>query len=462
MKTIAVKLILQLAVFLATFFATAQDITGSWNGTLKVQGQELPLTFNISEKDGAYTSTMDSPAQGAMGIPTDKTSFENNVLIIELNQFQIRYKATFEDNILKGAFFQGGMPMTLDLTKGKKVGNMRPQEPKAPFSYASEEVQFTNEKAGNIKLSGTLTLPKNVENPPVAILISGSGPQDRNSQLLGHKPFLVLSDHLTKKGIAVLRYDDRGFAKSEGDFSAATSFDFADDVEAAIAYLQTRKDVVDTNKIGLIGHSEGGLIAPIVASRNDNVAFCVLLAGPGVSGKEILMTQSKRGQELEGENAEAIEKAQEISSKIYNLILNKKDANIDNQLKGLFQEMRALSPKMKRELSDQVITQQIKMLQSPWMTAFMAHDPKPYLEKINCPTLAVNGEKDFQVMPDLNLGAIEKALQGKKDVTIHEFNNLNHLFQTSETGAFDEYATIKETFAPVALEYISNWISERF
>ncbi|MBC8755494.1 alpha/beta hydrolase [Kordia sp. YSTF-M3] len=459
------KIIFRLAFFLGTLIASAQDISGTWKGALKVQGMELPLAFNISETDGTLTTTLDSPKQNAFGLPTDETTFVENKLTIIQSQMGLEYTATYTDGTFKGTFKQAGQVFPLDLTKGEKVvKKVKPQDPKKPYPYASEEVTFENANANNIKFAGTLTLPKDVKNPPVVILITGSGPQNRNQELLGHKTFLVLSDHLTRQGIAVLRYDDRGTAKSEGDFSVATSFDFASDVEAAMAYLQTRSDVVDVNKIGLVGHSEGGLIAPIVAAKNKNVAFCVLLAGPGVDGKEILLTQGKRAAELEGYPVIDIANSQEVSAKVFDISANYKGEASKQKIVALFKELKAklTFEKAKAEFTEQVMNQQAEMITSPWMRAFIKYDPQTSLQKVNCPVLAINGEKDFQVISDLNLNAIEKGLKHNKDVTIKQFKDLNHLFQTSETGALSEYAEIEETFAPIALNYVSAWINARF
>lgn len=456
------KFLFRLAFFLAAYVASAQGVTGTWKGTLKAPTTELPIVFHISEDSGAYSSKMDSPSQGATGIPMTKTTYENNELTIVFDQAQIEYKAKLVEGMLKGTFTQAGYEMTLNLTQGE-APKAKPQEPKAPFPYAIEDVYFKNDKAEGIKFAGTLTMPKNVKNPPVAILVSGSGPQNRDEELLGHKPFLVLADHLSRQGIAVLRYDDRGTAESEGEFEGATSFDFADDAEAALTYLKTRTDV-DTKKIGFIGHSEGGLIAPIIAARNKDVAFCVLLAGPGVSGKEVLLTQGKKGAELNGTDAKDIEIAMPISAKIYDICANYKGDDSKKEIKALFEQMRdqMTSEKSKAELSDQAISAQVNMITSPWMRAFLGYDPQTSLKKVKCPVLAVNGEKDFQVISKLNLDAIEKGLSHNKDVTIKEFKDLNHLFQTSETGAFAEYAQIEETFSPIALNFVSNWIKERF
>ena len=459
------KLIYRLAFFLAAIVSSAQDISGTWKGALKVQGMELPIVFNISQNDDGYTTTLDSPKQNAFDMATDKTTFVDNNLTIIYSGIGMEYTATYENGTFKGVFSQSGQSMPLDLKKGEKEAKkLRPQEPKKPYPYASEEVIFENKSAGNIKFSATLTLPKGVKNPSVAILITGSGPQNRDEELLGHRPFLVLADHLTRQGIAVLRYDDRGTAKSEGDFQAATSFDFASDVEAAMEYLQTRSDVINPNKIGLIGHSEGGLIAPIVAARNNKVAFCVLLAGPGVDGKEVLLTQGKRAAQLEGYPESDIAISQEVSAKVFDICANYKGEESKKQMKELIESVkeRMTSPKAKEELTDSNINRQIEMFTSPWMQAFLGYDPQTSLKKVNCPVLAINGEKDFQVLPKLNLDGIKKGLQHNKDVTIKEFKDLNHLFQTSETGALSEYSEIEETFAPVALNFVSKWINARF
>lgn len=346
--------------------------------------------------------------------------------------------------------------------------NERPQEPKQPFNYISEYVTFINKKADNIKLSGTLTLPKAIKKPPVAILISGSGPQNRDTFLkpFNHKPFLVLADYLTQQGIAVLRYDDRGVEESEGKFKDATSFDFALDVEAAISFLKQRDDV-NTNQIGLIGHSEGGLIAPIVSSTNKTVAFVVLLAAPGVDGGKILQTQSRKMLALNGTPEMMLDENEKLTTIIYEAIKNHK--NIDtlkykirkglNDFK-LQNPMSIISP----SITPVLIEQQFKILESKWLLEFIRIDPKDYLENISCPVLALNGSKDVQVLTEVNLPEIEKAfvVSGNTDYTIRELENLNHLFQTAETGNVNEYKTIEETFSPNALKIIADWIKERF
>ncbi|MDO5978043.1 alpha/beta hydrolase family protein [Flavivirga spongiicola] len=342
----------------------------------------------------------------------------------------------------------------------------RPQEPKAPYDYTSEAIYFTNFKADSIKLAGTLTLPKNIKKPVVAILISGSGPQDRNEELVNHKPFLVIADYLTNHGVAVLRYDDRGTAESEGNFKNATTFDFATDVEAAIAYLKTRNDI-DTSKIGLIGHSEGGLIAPMVASRNKDVAFTVLLAGTGVNGAKVLETQSRRAAELAGANSAVLDENEKLSKIIYAILRTHSDVEIiktkiTNELNDF--KMKNPTSILAPAITPALIKQQFNILKSKWLLTFIRIDPKDYLEKTTCPVLALNGSKDFQVLPKINLEGIKNGLEiaGNKDITIKELDGLNHLFQTAETGSMQEYSEIEETFSPTALKIIKDWILERF
>lgn len=464
MIRIIITFLLSFFLFVTSIFA--QDITGDWYGQIDVQGSKLRISFHVNEKDKTYATTMDSPDQMAFGIPTDETIVLNNNITISLKSMMIVFNGRLNKDIIKGTFSQGGMDFPLILshkkiTKEKKKPKF--QEPTKPYPYKSEEITFVNKKANNITLSGTLTLPKNIKKPVVAILISGSGPQNRDEEILDHKPFLVLADHLTNNGIAVLRYDDRGVAKSEGTQKNATSADFATDVEAAITYLQTRKDI-DTSKIGLIGHSEGGLIAPMVAANNNNVAFIVLLAGPGVNGAEVLKTQTKKAFELAGLTKKHIDFNNKVSEEIYNMVKIENDNNkLQINIIDYLNEVKKVAPdSYAKELTDTAIKIQAKTISSPWMTYFIKTNPKEFLNQVNCPVLAINGSKDIQVIADLNLSGIHSALKHNDDVTVKKLEGLNHLFQTCETGAVNEYAKIKETFSPKALQIISNWINKRF
>lgn len=458
-----ITLILLTNIFCLTIFG--QDITGQWNGALKVQGAQLRLVFNITKTENGISSTMDSPDQGAKEIPTTTTNFENSILKITIVNAKIEYEGTLgKDNIIVGTFKQRDQSFPMSLSKEiiEKEKLIRPQEPAKPYSYYSEDITFENKKAG-ISLAGTLTLPKKDGVYPVVILISGSGPQNRDEELLGHKPFLVLSNYLTKNGIAVLRYDDRGTALSKGDFKTATSADFATDVDAGIDYLKTRKEI-NKKKIGLIGHSEGGLIAPMVASKSKDVAFIVLLAGPGIQGDQILLLQQKLIGKASGVSDEDLQKSELINRKAFDIVNKSKNLeqlNID--LTNYIKQSLTDNPKAKKPQGmsdDDFIKIQVKQIANPWMQYFIKYNPASTLEKVKCPVLAINGEKDLQVPPKENLEAIKKALAkgGNKKVTIIELPKLNHLFQESKTGSLDEYATIEQTFSPTALKEILKWL----
>jgi fermentation-respiration switch protein FrsA (DUF1100 family) len=461
MRTFSILLIL----LLTSITVKAQDITGQWNGALKVQGTQLRLVFNISKTDNGVSSTMDSPDQGAKGIPTTTTNFENSILKITIANAKIEYQGTLgKDNIIVGTFKQGGQSFPMNLSKEviEKEKLVRPQEPIKPYPYYSEDVTFENNKAGII-LAGTLTLPKKDGVFPVVILISGSGPQNRDEELLGHKPFLVLSDYLTKNGIAVLRYDDRGTALSKGDFKTATSADFATDAESAITYLKTRKEI-NKKKIGLIGHSEGGLIAPMIASKSKEAAFIVLLAGTGIQGDQILLLQQKLIGKASGISDEDLQKNELTNRKVFEIV--KKSNSIEQlniDLTNFIKQSLVENPNAQKPqgMSDEdFVKLQVKQLATPWMQYFIKYNPAPALEKVKCPVLAINGEKDLQVPSKENLEAIKNALTkgGNKKVTTKELPNLNHLFQECKTGSPQEYATIEQTFSPTALTEILNWI----
>jgi len=456
--------IILLVTLLTTLTSTAQDILGQWNGVLKVQGTQLRVVFNVTQTKNGFSSTMDSPDQGAKGIPVTNTTFENPKIKFEVTNARIEYDGELSGDEIIGTFKQGGQefPMNLSREAIEKEIIKRPQEPIKPYPYYSEDVVFKNTKA-NISLSGTLTLPKKDGIFPVVILITGSGPQNRDEELLGHKPFLIISDYLTQNGIAVLRYDDRGVGQSTGDFKSATSADFATDVESAIAYLKTRKEI-NKKKIGLVGHSEGGLIAPIVASKSKDVRFIVLLAGTGIQGDKLLLLQQELIAKANGVLETDINESIQTNSKLFEMVIKSNDnsklkADLTAKLNELIEnEPNAEIPNgMKKE---EFVSMQVNQISSPWMVFFMKFNPGTTLEQVTCPVLAVNGEKDLQVPSKENLSAIKNALTkgGNLNVTTKEFPNLNHLFQECETGSPNEYATIEQTFSPIVLEEITKWI----
>lgn len=462
------KLALIILIALSSISTYGQNISGQWNGLLKVQSLQLRIVLHITETDTAYTATMDSPDQGAKGIPITYISYKDSILVFKLSSLGVHYEASLnKENVFDGIFKQNGQTFPLSFTRGEveKEKVTRPQEPKKPYPYYSEDVQFEN-KQDSIVLSGTLTLPNKEGHFPAVVLISGSGPQNRDEEIFDHKPFLVLADYLTKNGIAVLRYDDRGVAKSTGNFSASTSNDFATDVENAVSYLLSRKEI-DKNKIGLIGHSEGGIIAPMVASRSDDVGFIVLMAGLGISGSELLVLQSELIGRGYGINESNLQIAKTINRGAYDLVL--KTDNLDSLKTKLVAYIKlALKEnptyEMPKGMTEEIfIEKNVKLLATPWMRYFLKYDPKPVLEKVSCPVLAINGEKDLQVPSNENLKGIEEALvgAGNHTVTTKELPNLNHMFQESETGLPQEYGIIEQTFSLVALETISDWIKEQ-
>ncbi len=330
----------------------------------------------------------------------------------------------------------------------------RPQEPKEPFNYLSEEVSFVNSNDG-VKLVGTLTLPENGSNFPAVVLISGSGPQDRNSDILKHKPFWVIADYLTKNGVAVLRVDDRGVAKSEGDYSSASLNDFTEDTKAALTFLRTRKEI-DANKLGLVGHSLGGVIAPIVASEDKEVYFIILLAGTGMRGDQLMLLQKKLIEEKMGMSAIVVENGQKDIGGAYEIILASKEhsSKVEKKLKKHFKET------MGNQLSADMIAAVAHQLTFPWMYDFIRFDPANALKEVDCAVLALNGDKDVQVPADENLKIIEEALKegGNQNVSIQKIEGLNHLFQECKTGLPQEYAMIEQTFSPEVLEILKGWI----
>ncbi|MDI9311511.1 MAG: alpha/beta fold hydrolase [Limnohabitans sp.] len=352
------------------------------------------------------------------------------------------------------------MPLvfTRNEVEKKTVDGYQEAQINAPFSYYTEDVFFKNIKA-NITLAGTLTLPKQNGIYPVVILITGSGRHNRDEEMFGRKPFLIIADYLTRNGVAVLRYDDRGVAKSEGDFNKATSADFADDVASAVAYLKTRPEF-NTQQIGLIGHSEGAMIAPMVAAKSKDVSFIVMFAGLGINRGDLILIQKELIDRQGGTPESVIQNSKKVNAKLVDLV--KKSTNDSTLYKKLMKEAsNAYKADSTIEfLLEQSYTDIAGILSSPWVKYLIRYNPKSDLQKTTCPVLAVNGEKDLQVPPALNLSAIEQALKkGKnKNYTVKQLPGLNHLFQESATGLPEEYFTNPQTFSPKALEEISNWI----
>ncbi len=444
----------------------SQDITGTWNGKLTVQGGiSLRLVFNIEKTDEGYKATMDSPDQGAKGIPMSSAVLENNVLTLEMSAAGIKYVTTeiSKDSIV-GTFSQMGQKFPLNLYREVKEPEklVRPQEPLPPYPYNAVDIIFPNEKE-NIKLAGTITYPAKKGKYPAVVLITGSGPENRDEKIFGHKPFLVIADYLTRNGIIVLRFDDRGTFKSEGIFKTATSFDFATDVEAAIKYLKTRDDV-DPKKIGLIGHSEGGIIAPIVAVEDKSVNFIILLAGTAVDGGEISISQQELIGKANGMKDEDIAKTIAINKEVFRMIRENNDT--DSLKKQITEFLLSKSDEFPKGSIpedtpvEKVIEMQVAQITGPWMLNFIRYNPAPTLSKVKCATLALFGEKDLQVSPALNIPVMKQMIEKSKNkkFEIQKIKGVNHMFQECKTGLPGEYVTIEQTFSPEVLKLISDWI----
>jgi pimeloyl-ACP methyl ester carboxylesterase len=430
--------------------AAAQDLVGEWHATLANATSELRLGLEITAKPGGgYEGRMISPDQSPAWLPLDNITLQDGRLTIAGSRIAGRFEGQWdaEHQAWVGQWTQGYV-MPLVLLKGKAEPRLRPQTPKPPFPYRAEDVSFGS--APGVRVAGTLTLPEGKGPFPAAILLNGSGAQDRDESFMGHKAFLLLADTLTRRGIAVLRTDDRGFGKSTGDFNAATGQDFVTDAQAGIAYLRGRREI-DGKRIGLIGHSEGGIIAPLVAAADPQVAFAVLLGAPGVPSRELLAAQREAVGRTAGLPPEAIAQNEATWSRLEQAL-----AAAPDLAQGQADAAKVL---IATGMPADTANATVRQVASPWYKWFIAYDPRPALAKLRIPVLAMNGEKDVQVSASQNLPAIREALKADPEATVIELPGLNHLFQTAPTGAPVEYARIEETMAPSALNMLADWVA---
>lgn len=433
--------------------AASNGIVGDWDGTLLAGVLKLRLVLHI---DAAGSGTIVSVDQGNVVLPLSRVGLAGDTVSFVLDKPSASFqgKLAADGSTINGTWSQAGGNLPLTFARrapGAAAPALnRPQEPHVPYPYRSEDVTYDG-PAG--KLAGTLTMPGTGGPFAAAVLVAGSGPHDRDETVFGHKPFLVLSDYLTRHGIAVLRSDKRGSGQSTGNGATATTEDFAADVRAAIAYLRTRKEI--GKKIGLIGHSEGGIIAPMVAAKDHSVAFVVLMAGPGLRGDEILMLQGQLIMQAMGAPKEQLDRNDAIERQVLDAVISA--PNLD--------EARARAKTVLANsglgLTDPAVAARVDALTSPWFRFFLTYDPAPALTAVQCPVLAINGEKDTQVAPEQDLAAIKAALAGNPHATTLELPGLNHLFQTAKTGAPTEYGDIEETIAPVALDTVATWIGQQ-
>lgn len=449
------------------------DVSGTWQGLIQVN-TNLRIVVHITRKaDGTYSSTLDSPDQMANGIASDATSFANNQLTFSIKRLSVNYNGTLvNDSTIEGVFKQG-VQLNLTLHRTEYVAPVaiaRPQTPKPTFPYKEENVVFRNADL-DIQYGGTLTLPQGKGRFPCVLLITGSGQQDRNETLFGHQPFAVIADYLTRRGFAVLRVDDRGAGTTTGDFQNATTNDFVDDVNASINYLKTRSEINDF-KIGLLGHSEGGLIAPMVASSRKDVRFIVMLAGPGVPMKDVLTQQNKDILIASGVNDATANAYTGLYQNVMNVLITQKDtaaaqkaivSTINNWAAGkdasTLSALNLNTPEKRTAYSNAMVQQ----FSTPWFSNIISVNPQQYLTHLKkVRVLALNGAKDVQVNAQQNIAAIQNALkQGKTKVAdTRILPGLNHLFQQCKTCTVSEYATLEQTFSPDALKIIGDWLDK--
>ncbi len=462
---LAVALIAALALPAAV--SAGETLAGSWEGAILIMGQELKFVVHFSGPEEELKATMDIPQQGAMGLPLTRVKRDGDKVHFELVAGP--GVAVFDGSVAAGAiagdFLQAGIKGTFRLTPRAEKADAPPPAAAEPLPYREEEVTVAN---GDVKLSGTLTIPQGQGPFAAVIMITGSGTQNRDEEIFGFKPFRVMADHLTRKGIAVLRCDDRAFGASAG-MMAATSADFAADVNAQARYLRGRPDI-DPRRVGLLGHSEGGLIAPM-AEREGKFAFMVLMAGTAVRGEDVILEQMARIARADGAGEKEIRRDVALQKQIFALLRDPKGEPRLAQilLAQARQGLEQMPAEQRRAITDpeayvQTMAQAQGMsLRSPWYRYFLAYDPRPALEALTCPVLALFGEKDTQVIPGQNQPAMEKALRkaGNRDVTFKVFPGANHMFQKANTGSPSEYAKLEKAFVPGFLETISAWILEK-
>lgn len=448
------KTLTLIIAIITTFSAIAQELCGSWTGKLSVGQNTLNVVFNIAkDKDNKLTCTMDSPDQNVKGIPAEIESADGNKVKISISAIMAMFEGEMKDGKLKGIFSQSGMSFPLEMTPGKVERN-RPQTPKQPYPYKTEEVTFSNTE-DNATLSGTLAYPVGYDKMkksavPIVVMVSGSGLQDRNEEIFEHKPFLVIADFLARNGIASLRYDDRGIGKSKGDAANATTENFMKDALAALEYVRQTKNF---GKTGILGHSEGGCIA-FMAAANGKADFIISMAGTGVRGDSILMEQNLMLLKMSGYTDNMCSGYAKVLRGVYDFIISK---NTTADAKSTVKEIAAKAGVNLPEAATDNMAKTIEM-NNPWLNYFIAFDPQPSIAKAKCPVMAINGSSDTQVIASTNIGSIEKLLPKNKKNMVKTYNGLNHLFQHCTTGSVSEYGKIEETISPEVLNDIAKWI----
>jgi hypothetical protein len=444
--------------------AAGGHAVGTWEGLLSAGATKLRLELVVRDSAGALTGSMRSLDQGGATARANVAA-PGDSLTVDVPEWHIGYRGVLASSgdALHGTFTQGGTSMPLAFGRASNpVPAERPQDPKPPFPYATTDV--TVESVPGVSLAGTLIMPQGRGPFPAVVFVTGSGPQDRDEALMGHRPFLVIADYLARHGIASLRYDDRGVAKSTGSFDKATSADFSQDAEAAVHYLMHVKGVA-SHHVGILGHSEGGVIGPMVAARSRDVAFLVLMSGPGVPGDSILLLQGRAIAIAMGASEDAAATGTKNQRVLVEAVAQSSDSvDAAARLAKAKDSILAAVPSDRRAAAEAQIDEGTTQLLSPWFRYFVRYDPRPALRRVQVPVLALGGSLDLQVPARENLAAIDTALRagGNRDYRVEALPKLNHLFQTATTGAPSEYATIEQTVAPAALDAIATWINARF
>lgn len=440
------------------------DLSGDWQGSIAIAGIELEIVTHLNSEGGMYSGTIDIPEQSAYGLKLSNFIYTapNFSFDLEIPNQTAKFKGVVSGDSILGSFSQAGLSGKFYLAKGLK------KESAEEKIFKEEEVTFKN---GDITFAGTLSIPPKKGRHPAVVMITGSGPQNRDESVAGFKIFKVMADYLTANGIAVLRYDDRGVGKSTGkSVNESTSDDFSTDVMAAMDFLKKRDDI-NASQIGLVGHSEGGLVAPMVAAKRDDVAFIVCVAGTGVNGMEIILEQTKLIMAVDGEDKAKIDRDAEDGRMVMSKIVS---GASDDEVKGVIRKMKVEEYDAMDSAGKSVIPDKNKWVEddvnavftifsSTWMKFFLKFDPATVLEKTKCPALMLFGGLDLQVPVKQNEGPVRDALTraGNKDFEIKTFEKANHLFQEAVTGSPNEYGTLKKEFTGGFLEYISGWISKR-
>jgi pimeloyl-ACP methyl ester carboxylesterase len=460
-------LLLAVAGNAATAVADDSGFAGYWDGSIALPGMKLGIRVHLAQDDsGAWTGTIDIPMQGAKDLPLEAITASGDSITFAIAAVPgtPTFNGVRDGDSIRGPFSQSGQTFDFELTRGAGEAPRRPQDPEPPFPYSSRDVTF---QSGGVTLAGTVTVPEGDGPFPAVVLLTGSGPQNRNEEVFDHRPFLVIADYLSRRGIAVLRYDDRGVGGSSGSQTEATSADFAGDALAAVALLEADGQV-DRERIGLLGHSEGGMTGPMAAAESDAVAFLVLLAPPGVPAPELIARQAERIAIAEGQDEETVAKIVELNRELTGIIST--DADDETRRAGvrdIIARQFDLSPPDERpsgEVREKLIQGGLDQAFSPWFQFFIRYDPRVTLRKVTVPVLALFGALDTQVDADQNRPALEEALAeaGNSDVTVRTMPGLNHMFQHATTGGVAEYTEIDETISPEVLEIVYRWIAARF